>query len=80
MFSYPHEESVEDRVVDQILRESVLQYVAKLPEEDQALVYALFYQKKTERECADEFGTSQKTINNQRNRILEKLRKMMNVL
>lgn len=80
MFSYPHEESVEDQVVDQILRESVLQYVAELPAEDQALVYALFYQKKTERECADEFGTCQKTINNQRNRILEKLRKMMNIL
>lgn len=80
MFSYPHEESVEDRVVDHILRETVRRCVEELPEEDQVLLFALFYQQKTERECADEFGTCQKTINNQRKRILDKLREMMNIL
>lgn len=80
MFSYPHEESVEERIVDRLLIESLLRCVGKLPEEDQELIHALYYQGKSERICADEFGTCQKTINNQRNRILDKLREMMNIL
>lgn len=80
MFSYPNEESVEDRVVDHILRETVRRYVGELPEEDQLLVLALYYQKKTERDCAEELGVCQKTINNQRKLILAKLKKMMNIL
>ena len=80
MFSYPNEESVEDRVVDHILRETVRRYVEKLPKEDRVLVFALYYQKKTERDCAEEFGVCQKTINNQRKQILAKLKKMMNIL
>lgn len=80
MFSYPNEEGIEERIVDRILIESLLRCVGKLPEEDQELIHALYYQGKTERVCADEFGISQKTINNQRNRILDKLREMMNIL
>ena len=80
MFSYPNEESVEDRVVDHILRETVRRYVEELPEEERVLVFALYYQKKTERDCAEELGVCQKTINNQRKQILAKLKKMMNIL
>ena len=80
MFSYPNEESVEERIIDRLLIESLLRCVGKLPEEDQELIHALYYQGKSERTCADEFGISQKTINNQRNRILDKLRCLMNIL
>lgn len=80
MFSYPNEESVEERIIDRLLIESLLLCVGKLPEEDQELIHALYYQGKSERTCADEFGISQKTINNQRNRILDKLRCLMNIL
>lgn len=80
MFSYPNEESIEERIADRLLIDSLLRCVGKLPEEDQELIHALYYQGKSERACADEFGISQKTINNQRNRILDKLRGMMNIL
>lgn len=80
MFSYPNEESIEERIIDRLLIESLLRCVGKLPEEDRKLIYALYYQGKSERACADEFGISQKTINNQRNRILDKLRDLMNNL
>ncbi len=80
MFSYPNEESIEERIVDRLLIESLLRCVGKLPEEDRELIHALYYQGKSERACADEFGISQKTINNQRNRILDKLRDLMNIL
>lgn len=80
MFSYPNEESIEERIVDRLLIESLLRCVGKLPEEDQELIHALYYQGKSERGCAEEFGFSQKTINNQRNRILDKLRDLMNIL
>ena len=80
MFSYPNEESIEEQIVDRLLIESLLRCVRKLPEEDQELIRALYYQGKSERAYANEFGISQKMINNQRNRILDKLRNLMNIL
>ncbi len=80
MFSYPEEAGVEDQVVDKMLCEIMLQCVGELSNEDQLLIYALFYQGKTVDECAEEFGFCEKTIRNMRDRILSKLRKDMNVL
>lgn len=80
MFSYPEDEGVEDQVIHRMQLAFMLQCVSELPEEDQLLILALFYQSKTEREYADELGLSQKTVNNLKNRVLEKIRKKMNIL
>lgn len=80
MFSYPEDVGVEEQVVDKILLETMLQCVRELPEEDQMYIYALFYQKKTEREYAEELGITQATVNYHRNRIISALKERMNIL
>lgn len=80
MFSYPGEIGVEDQVVDKILLETILQCVRELPEEDLKYIHALFYQKKTEREYAEELGLTQATVNYHRNRIISALKEKMNIL
>ena len=80
MFSYPEDESIEKQVVDNILLDSMLRCVSELPEEDLRLIHALYYQRKSEREYAEEIGLCQKTVNNLKERVLEKIRKKMNLL
>ena len=80
MFSYPEEEGVEDMVIDKILLEVLLQCVGELSEEEYLLIHALYYQQKTLDDCAEQFGSCEKTIRNMRDRILLKLRKEMNIL
>ena len=80
MFSYPEEEGVEDMVIDKILLEVLLQCVGELSEEEYLLIHALYYQQKTLDDCAEKFGTCEKTIRNMRDRVLSKLRKEMNIL
>ena len=80
MFSYPEEEGVEDMVVEKMLLEVLLQCVGELSEEEYLLIHALYYQQKTLDECAEQFGSCEKTIRNMRDRILLKLRKEMNIL
>lgn len=80
MFSYPEEVGVEEQVVDKMLLETMLQCVRELPEEDQMYIHALFYQKKTEREYAEELGLAQATVNYHRNRIISALKEKMNIL
>lgn len=80
MFSYPEEEGVEDMVVEKMLLEVLLQCVGELSEEEYLLIHALYYQQKTLDDCAEQFGSCEKTIRNMRDRILLKLRKKMNIL
>lgn len=80
MFSYPDEVGVEDLVVEKMLLEVLLQCVGELSEEEYLLIHALYYQKKTLDDCAEQFGSCEKTIRNMRDRILLKLRKEMNIL
>ena len=80
MFSYPEDEGVEDMVVEKMLLEVLLQCVGELSEEEYLLIHALYYQQKTLDDCAEQFGSCEKTIRNMRDRILLKLRKKMNIL
>lgn len=80
MFSYPEEEGVEDMVVEKMLLEVLLQCVGELSEEEYLLIHALYYQQKTLDDCAEQFGSCEKTIRNMRDRILLKLSKKMNIL
>lgn len=48
-----------------------------LAEEEQELLHALFYQRKSEREWSAETGIPQKTINDRKRRILGKLKKFL---
>lgn len=48
-----------------------------LPEVDQTLIYALFFERKSERQMAKELGITQKGVNKRKAKILVTLRKMI---
>lgn len=69
--------SVEDMVEDKLLREKLRFCLYELSSTEQALIYALFYEQKTEREYAETLGISQKAVNKRRHKVLDKLRCLM---
>lgn len=69
--------SVEDAVIRNILHEEVRRCVSLLEADDRFLVYALFYKRLTERDCARILGISQNAVNKRRHTVLAKLRKMI---
>ncbi len=50
-----------------------------LSKAEQALIYALYYEQKSERDYAETFGISQKAVNKRRHKVLEKLRDLMKI-
>lgn len=72
--SDPSAPSVEDTVLNKMYRERLRYCLSQLTETEQSLVYALFYEEKTEREYADTLGISQNAVNKRRHKVLAKLR------
>lgn len=68
-----------DIAIAHILHEKLHQCLKLLPESDRQLIDALYFQNKSERECAKKFGLSQKGINKRRHAALEKLKNFMNI-
>ena len=75
--------SVEDLVVDTVLLEQLRTALAELTAEERCLIEEVFFSKngegKTEREAAESLGIHNMTLHNQKNRILAKLKKLMNL-
>lgn len=71
--------SVEDIVLDKIRKEKLRLCLPQLTEEEQALIFALFYEERSEQECANTFGISQKGISKRHSKILAKLHKLMKI-
>ena len=69
--------SVEDMVEDKLLREKLRFCLHELSSSEQALIHALFYEEKTEREYAETLGISQNAVNKRRHKVLSKLHRMM---
>lgn len=69
--------SVEDKVVKAAMIEKLQSILHNLTAEEMALVEELFYLEKTEREAAKRFAVSQNTIHYRKNKVLEKLRKLI---
>ena len=66
-------ESVEDIVIQKISAEKLHMALLRLPKKDQELIYALFYEEKTERVYAEQIGVSPSTVHRRREKIIEKL-------
>ena len=75
------QKSVEDFVIDTALLEQLRIALAELTEEEYNLIEEIFFSKggegKTEREAAESLGIPQKTLNERKNRVLAKLRKIL---
>jgi RNA polymerase sigma factor (sigma-70 family) len=70
-------DSVEDTVIKSSLLEKLQVVLQELSDEEMELVEELFYLEKTEREAAKRFAVSQNTIHYRKNKILDKLKKLM---
>ena len=75
-FSDSHE-SVEDIVIQKISLEKLHMALSKLSKKDQDLIYALFYEEKTERDYAKQVGVYPSTVHSRKIRILKKLKKLL---
>jgi len=68
---------VEQAAESSLLLEHLREALSNLLEEDRALIQALYFRGKTERECAASQGLSPSTIHEQKVKILLKLKKLM---
>lgn len=68
---------VEDVVVDKLLAEKLHKCIDQLSEEEQSLVFALYFQGKTQMELERETGIKQQTISYRERQIRLKLKKML---
>ena len=77
--SDPTAPSVEEIVIDKIHREKLRLCLSQLTKSEWSLIYALFYEQKTERECAEILDISQSAVNKRRHKVLAKLRRLMKI-
>lgn len=68
---------IEEQVAYKLLMDKLHNCLSLLTDEEQELIYALFFGEKTEREWSAETGIPQKTINNRKRRILLKLKALL---
>ncbi|KJJ68611.1 sigma-70 family RNA polymerase sigma factor [Clostridium sp. FS41] len=68
---------LEDVVMDKLIAEKLHQCLAQLSKEEQELIFTLFFQNKSEHQMAAETGIPRMTIHNRKNRILSRLKKLM---
>ena len=75
-FSDSHE-SVEDIVIQKISLEKLHMALSKLSKKDQDLIYALFYEEKTERVYAKQIGVYPSVVHSRKIRVLKKLKNLL---
>jgi len=68
---------IEERVMTGLLIERMLNILKTIPEKDIILIKLLFYDCKSERECAYIMGTTQQNISKKKARILCKLNELL---
>ena len=71
------DEPLEDRVVRSVLIAKMLDCVNQLSDDERELIHELYFCGKSEREWSAECGVPQKTLNDRKNRVLGKLKKLM---
>ena len=74
----PSDQALVDEIVaDKLLLDMLIVALDELTEDERSLIDALFYQEKSERAVAKETGVSQNTVNYHKNRLLDKLRNLI---
>ena len=73
-FDIPSGVNIEQEAMDHLRDEAIHEALSKLSEEDRNLLHLLFFEECKEREVARKIGISQKTVNNRKRKILEKLK------
>lgn len=68
------QKSLEDVVADKLLLDKLRFEINRLDSSDRYIINSLFWGGKSEREVSAKIGVSQKTVNNRKKRILERLK------
>ena len=68
---------VEKKVIDNIMIDKLNICLAKLSDKDRKLIEQLYFEGKTERECAKIYGINQKNIHKKKALILSKINKLL---
>lgn len=77
-FDIPSRGALVDEIVeDKLFSDRLSKALSKLTDNERFLIDELFYQEKSERVIAKETGVSQNTVHYHKNRLLEKLRKLL---
>ena len=71
--------NLEEDLMDKLEREELYKAIKKLKKEEQILIQALFFHGYTEREWMRVTGVPQKTINDRKRKIIEKLKKILKI-
>lgn len=70
-------DSVEETAIRNIQFQQLHKALSLLPDDERGLIQQLFFEERTERDLAVEYGLSQKGINKRKQRILEQLRELL---
>ena len=71
------EESVENIVLHKLEVDKLHTALLQLTKEERALIYALFYEEKTEREYAEQLGLYRNAVHVRKIKVLKKLKKLL---
>lgn len=69
----PNSPSVEDLVIGKLMQRELRHCLSLLPEEDQKLIHALYYEQVTEEELGKRIGITQSSVSKWKARIIQKL-------
>lgn len=69
----------EEELIEKIEREELHKAIGKLEKEEQTLIQALFFEGYSEREWMRITGIPQRTINDKKRKIIEKLKKLLGI-
>lgn len=73
------EESIEDSIIKQEMLDKLTLCLKMLTEKERLLIYALYFDNKTETMLAEEWKINQSNINRRKARILSKLKKFLEI-
>ena len=68
---------IEDRAINDVLIEKMVEALKTLPGKDLQLIHFLYYEHLSESKCAEIIGTTQQNISKKKHRILYKLNKLL---
>ncbi len=69
--------SVEETAIAKVMTEKLHRCLALLPEGEQKLLHALYFEGQSERKYAETIGITQNAVNKRRHKVLSKLRRLM---
>lgn len=71
------EKLIEEIVADKLMLDKLFLALEMLSEDERDIIQYLFYDERTERDIASEFQIAQQTLHKKKNRILKKLRHLI---